>query len=64
MGVSPMSPTGVSPVAKREETAGNTAKMAVRLTGETPVLREEVTAGYTAKMAVRLTGETPVPQKK
>ena len=39
MGVSPMSPTGVSPVAKCEETAGNTGKMPVLLTGETPVLR-------------------------
>jgi hypothetical protein len=39
MGVSPMSLTGVSPVAKVEETAGNTAKMDVLLTGETPVPR-------------------------
>ncbi len=39
MGILPMSPTDISPVAA-QETAGFTAKMAVRLTGETPVPRQ------------------------
>jgi hypothetical protein len=49
MGVSPMSSTGVPPVAEQAN-AGNTAKMAVRLTGETPVLRPGSTIEFSREL--------------
>ena len=39
MGVPPMSPTGVSPVANAKKSTDNTGETPVRLTGKMPVLR-------------------------
>ena len=62
MGVSPMSPTGVPPVAKCEETAGNTGETPVLLTGKMPVLRAclpHFTGGHGAEAAGAEAGCSP-----